>query len=106
MFILFIPTNFTTPGVQNLDLVWNYSSGNLTSRTDNIIAKTESFTYDNLNRLTGSSGTGLSTINLSYNNNGNINTKTDAGTYSYTNAKINAVTQISPASNISTYLSL
>lgn len=33
---------------------------------------------------------------------GNITSKTDAGTYAYTNAKINAVTQINPsAGNIS-----
>jgi len=92
--------NYTTTGIQNLTLNWNYQSGNLTSRVDAIKSKTESFTYDNLNRLLTASGTGLTTLSSNYASNGNINSKTDAGTYSYTNAKINAVTQVTNPSNV------
>ncbi len=98
-----IPTNYTAGTLQNLSMVWNYSTGNLTSRTDNLVTKTESFVYDNLNRLTSSTVTGLTTQNIAYNANGNIISKTDAGTYTYGSASINAVTQINPsAGNIST----
>lgn len=90
-----IPTNYTTTGIQNLTLNWNYQSGNLTSRVDAIKGKTESFTYDNLNRLLTSTGTGLTSLTSAYAANGNISTKTDAGTYTYGNSKINAVTQVS-----------
>ena len=89
------PTNFTTTGVQNLTLNWNYQSGNLTSRVDAIKNKTESFTYDNLNRLLSSYGTGITTLTNSYAANGNISSKTDAGNYFYETSKINAVTKVS-----------
>jgi RHS repeat-associated protein len=88
------PTNFTTTGLQNLTLNWNYQSGNLTSRIDGIKTKTENFTYDNLNRLLTSSGTGLTTLTSAYNSNGNITSKTDAGNYTYSASKINAVTEV------------
>lgn len=97
-----MPTSYVTAGVQNLTLNWNYNSGNLSNRVDGIVTKTESFTYDNLNRLTSSAITGLATQNIAYATNGNITSKTDAGTYEYTHAKINAVTRINPsAGNIS-----
>ena len=60
------------------------------------------YEYSNLNRLTSSAITGLTTQNIAYATNGNITSKTDAGTYEYTHAKINAVTRINPsAGNIS-----
>ncbi|HNR05909.1 MAG TPA: FG-GAP-like repeat-containing protein [Saprospiraceae bacterium] len=92
-----IPTNYSTTGVQNLSLNWNHNSGNLTSRVDGIASKTETFGYDNLNRLTSSLVTGLTTYTTVYSNNGNISSKTDAGTYAYTSSRINAVTQINPS---------
>jgi RHS repeat-associated protein len=85
------PTRYLTSGVQDLNLSWNYQSGNLTSRYDATKGKTESFTYDNLNRLLSSSGTGLSTNNMTYEGNGNISDKTDVGLYIYGLSKINAV---------------
>lgn len=90
-----IPTRYYTASVQDLNLTWNYQTGNLSSRYDAIKNKTESFTYDNLNRLLTSSGTGLQTLTLTYSNNGNIASKTDVGNYTYGIAKINALTQVS-----------
>jgi RHS repeat-associated protein len=95
-----IPTKYYTQGVQDLNLNWNYQSGNLTSRYDAIKGKTENFAYDNLNRLTSSSGSGLTTISVSYNNNGNITSKTDAGGYTYHPSKIFAVTAVTNPSYI------
>ena len=96
-----IPTRYLATGVQDLTLAWNYQSGNLNSRYDAVKGKTESFTYDNLNRLLTSSGTGLSTITTAYAPMGNIDSKTDAGAYTYGISKINAVTTVTnPSSNI------
>jgi RHS repeat-associated protein len=88
------PTNFTTAGIQNLSLNWNYQTGNLISRNDAIKGKTENFTYDNLNRLISASGTGLTNITNTYSSNGNISSKTDIGNYLYASSKINAVTEV------------
>lgn len=66
--------------------------GNLTSRTDHIgTNKTESFCYDELNRLTSYGLTTSSTcpvtasgaVTVSYAASGNIGTKSDVGTYEY-----------------------
>ena len=95
------PTRYATAGIQDLNLTWNYQSGNLTSRYDAIKGKTESFTYDNLNRLLSASGTGLQTLTTTYATNGNIGTKTDAGTYGYHANKKNAVVSVTnPGLNI------
>ncbi len=75
--------------------------GNLTRREDVKRAVVETFTYDNLNRLTSSSvqnGTGASVLqeSVTYSANGNIGAKTDVGgvtgTYTYSATKIHAVT--------------
>jgi RHS repeat-associated protein len=91
--------------IQKLSMVWDYQKGNLTSRSDERgTIKTESFSYDNLNRLTGSSISGTSgAFSTTYHPNGNIDTKTDAGIYSYHPTKLNAVigvTNPAPASPI------
>ncbi len=99
-----IPTNYSTPSIQNLSMAWNYTNGNLNSRTDGIKSKTESFTYDNLDRLKGSSGTGLATTSMVYEPNGNISQKSDAGTYDYHYAKFNALDYIAGPLNISNNL--
>jgi RHS repeat-associated protein len=91
------PTKFeTTDGIQNLSMGWNFQKRNLISRTDarSIVNKTESFTYDNLNRLTESK-IGSSSFITNYAPSGNIEKKTDAGEYKYKHAtKINAVTDV------------
>jgi RHS repeat-associated protein len=94
-----IPTRFYTSGIQDLNLNFNYTTGNLSSRQDLIKNITESFQYDDLNRLTQTTVNGQTQINIGYditsgNSLGNIVSKTDAGNYVYKNDKINAVAYI------------
>jgi len=63
---------------QNQTYSFDAVKGNLTNRKDNIKNIQEDFTYDNLNRLTGYAGK-----KATYNVNGNINSKTDVGTFQY-----------------------
>ncbi len=57
-------------------------------------SKTESFTYDNLNRLLTATVTGQSALTVNYATTGNITSKTDVGSYTYHPSKINAVTNV------------
>ncbi|MGV8138342.1 MAG: RHS repeat-associated core domain-containing protein [Mangrovibacterium sp.] len=85
-------------------LRFNVNTGNLNSRTD-ASGNSESFGYDaiGLDRL--SSVTGPSAMSVNYGSNGNILTKSDAGTgsYAYANTPY-AVSSITGAQNISTTL--
>ncbi len=83
--------SITTATVQNLSYNFDPITGNLLSRTDNLRSLSESFTYDNLNRLTGASGPGP--LTMSFNASGNITSKTGAGNYSY-GSQPHAVTQV------------
>lgn len=90
-----IPKLFSTAGVQNLELTWDYPKGNLTKRKDYIKNKEESFTYDNLSRLLSATVTGKPAQTTSYEPSGNIASKTDAGQqFSYHLAKLNALAGI------------
>ncbi|MGG7665783.1 FG-GAP-like repeat-containing protein [Dyadobacter sp. BHUBP1] len=90
-----IPKLFSTTGVQNLELTWDYPKGNLTKRKDYIKNKEESFTYDNLSRLLTATVTGKPAQTVTYEPSGNITSKTDAGQqFSYHPAKLNALTGI------------
>ncbi|GAA4419283.1 RHS repeat-associated core domain-containing protein [Nibrella viscosa] len=89
------PTRYYTQDVQDLNLNWNYQTGNLNYRQDSRKGKKENFGYDNLNRLTSFQVEGQSAISMGYASSGNINTKTDAGTYSYLGSKPNAVEYVS-----------
>jgi len=89
-----IPTQYYTASTQDLNLTWNYQSGNLTTRYDAIKGKTESFTYDNLNRLLTATVSGQSALTVNYATSGNITSKTDVGSYTYHPSKINAVTNV------------
>lgn len=84
-----ILTGIQTGSVQNMGFSFNATTGNLTSRTDNLHSLTETFTYDDLNRLAGVSGP--ASLTMTYADNGNINTKTSIGTYSYGGSKPHAV---------------
>jgi len=93
----------TNTFIQDLELNWNKTNGNLNWRNDNTQSPLlhEVFSYDNLNRLTQSTVTGLATVNMAYQPNGNIDSKTDAGNYTYDLNKINAVVSVSnPLANI------
>jgi RHS repeat-associated protein len=92
------PTNFTATGKQNLNMSFNVQNGNLNSRNDVIKGRTETFAYDNLDRLTSATVTGQTANTVTYAaagaHTGNIATKTSVGTYSYASNKIHAVASI------------
>jgi RHS repeat-associated protein len=83
-------------GVQNLTFGYD-AIGNVLSRADANQNLSETFLYDELNRLTGNTvnapGAGLATQNYAYDALGNITSRSDLGTYSYgaTNAEPHAV---------------
>ncbi|MEZ4772743.1 MAG: FG-GAP-like repeat-containing protein [Bacteroidia bacterium] len=95
-----LPVNTSTPGVQNLSTAFNLQTGNLTSRTDHLKSKTETFTYDNLNRLTNAQVSGQTASTMAYLGNGNFSTKSDAGVYDYHAKKIHAVTKVTDPQNV------
>ena len=104
-----VPTRFYTVGVQDLNLTWDYSKGNLLTRRDAIRNITENFTFDNLNRLTSSTVNGTQQFAMTYDGNasssmGNIITKTDAGNYVYKTDKIHAVAYITNPAGAQTAL--
>lgn len=72
----------TSAQVQNLTYQWD-KVGNLTQRRDLALSHTEDFTYDDLNRLKTSKLNNVANLSLTYYANGNIQTKSDVGTYSY-----------------------
>jgi len=86
------------------------ASGNLMSRSymngDSTFMRTENFQYDTRERLTTSQVTGQSQKVVTYDQTGNILTKTDAGTYYYNSDKVNALRAVtlSYRSGISTDL--
>jgi RHS repeat-associated protein len=87
-------------GVQQYNYSFNVNTGNLTSRTNYLKNLSESFTYDSngLDRLTNV--TGPQNLTISYDSKGNIQNKSDAGTYSYDETPY-AVTGITGGLNIS-----
>lgn len=94
--------------VQNLAYAFD-TLGNLTSRQDNAAGSLESFSYDNLNRLTiyslqGPGVSGIVTRTVAYDALGNITAKSDVGNYYYApGTPPHAVTQVSggPGKNYS-----
>lgn len=91
-----------TAGVQNLAYGFDVL-GNLRWRADyNQAGLSENFTYDNLNRLTGISG-GPAPKTYAYFPNGNIQSKSDAGTYTYpiNGVRPHAVSSVAGAVNAS-----
>ncbi|HBY20944.1 MAG TPA: hypothetical protein DEG71_08040, partial [Clostridiales bacterium] len=83
--------------IQDFTYAFNEITGNIISRTsfikkNNVIEpKTEIFSYDELDRLTK-----VDNNIISYNINGNIEYKSDIGTYEYDATKLNAVTKVTP----------
>ena len=87
--------------VQQYDYLFNVDTKNLQTRTNYLKTLSESFTYDELDRLTGVSGDCNLTMDyLNNNNNGNINFKSDAGTYLYDGASPYAVSNVVGYKNI------
>ena len=84
-------------GVQDYEVQFNNATGNLLDRRDYLKNRTESFEYDLSNRLTKSQVSLVSSpltylpVELTYLDNGNIDTKTGVGQYTYDSQRINAV---------------
>ena len=85
-------SNISTGSVQNMDYSFDMETGNLSNRHDNLRSLTETFSYDDLNRLTGVSGP--VPLTMTYSSNGNILSKTSVGGYSYDGPKPHAVTSV------------
>lgn len=86
----------TTLGLGSQSYTYDYATGNLTSRNINGLSQ-ETFTYDNLDRLTGWSENGTPVASYTYGNNGNILAKGGVGEYSYGSSRPHAVTSIENA---------
>lgn len=100
-----VPTRYSTPGIQDLNFNFDSNTGNLLSRYDGIKNLNETFTYDDLNRLTGATVNNVQQFGLTYdgstnNSLGNIQSKSDIGNYRYDQQKINAVRFITTNSGV------
>ncbi len=89
-----LPVQLNTAGIQVLNYNFNITNGNLVSRTDGILNKTESFVYDNLDRLTQVQISSLPNFNVTYNNSGNVLTKTGLGAFTYKSNKPDAINTV------------
>lgn len=97
-----LPEAITATGIQQLAFNFDARNGNLLSREDVAKGLLEEFTYDNLNRLTQTQLNGTVQLHQNYASNGNILEKTDAGNYTYSNTKVNAVLAVTnPTAEIS-----
>jgi hypothetical protein len=74
--------NLLSPTVQRLEFTWD-EVGNVTSRQNHLISRTESFQYDSLNRLTQSQVSGQTAVTVGYSAGGRITSKTGVGSYTY-----------------------
>ncbi len=93
------PTRFYAPGVQDLNMLYDPATGNLTYRWDKLVQRQESFAYDALDRLTGAtvnevdaSGTATALVaDLTYLYDGDVGSgtagdliqRTDIGKFNY-----------------------
>ena len=75
--------------VQHLAYAWD-TAGNLTTRQDLRQGLAETFSYDALDRLTGTTGPG-GTLTVAYDAIGNITSRSDVGSYTYHASKKHAV---------------
>ena len=94
--------NYSTD-VQGYSYTFDPNTGNLSTRINTRQSKREDFEYDTdkLDRLTLVTGHSNLSVGYTTNKNGNIQTKSDAGTYVYDATQPYAVDQITNGSNIS-----
>jgi len=74
----------------------NPTTGNLTSRNNSLKSLTETFYYDNLDRLDSVRQGSTRTLLMGYDTKGNITTKSDAGTLVYDNGKPYQLAHVTP----------
>jgi RHS repeat-associated protein len=84
-------TGGSDSNVQHLAYAWS-PSGALWSRQDLRAGLTETFGYDEADRLAGAAGPGGSSLSISYDLIGNLTYRSDVGTYTYHASKKHAVT--------------
>ncbi len=93
-----------TTGIGEQSFLFDPNTGNLSTRsfkkTNNPATVSETFTYDNMNRLETYQVSGQSMNTMYYSNNGNITGKPDAGNYTYDGVKLNAVTSVTNPTGI------
>jgi RHS repeat-associated protein len=75
------PSSTQTGTIQDYRYTFAANTGNLSSRQNYLRSKSESFGYDDLDRLT--SVTGPQNLSITYGSNGNISTKSDIGTTAF-----------------------
>lgn len=102
-----VPVRYYTPYIQDLNFDFDRQTATLSSRYDAMNRMKESFTYDNLNRLTSSEVNNNQQFSISYDGShtsrGNIVNKTDVGNYIYQINRPNAIAYINklhPSLNI------
>jgi len=88
--------------IHNIEYNFDPRTGNLKSRTG-MIPQSETFGYDNLDRLTTIQHNGSTVMNIDYKPNGNISTKTGLGEYSYMPTKPHAVQSVENTDEIIPY---
>lgn len=74
--------------------------GNVTQRTQLHTGRTESFGYDSLDRMTEYQSGGTVIQSMAYDALGNIQSKSDVGSYTYASSRPHAVTEVSGAVNM------
>ncbi len=93
-----VPTTIQSGAKVSHTYTWDFASGNLINRSQTytgFIPSSETFTYDNLNRLKTYAANSDPTLTMNYTPNGNVRDKSDVGTmYTYYGDQINAVTGI------------
>ncbi len=92
--------------LSNITYEYNNSTGNITSRSgmrlstgnitppSGIYPSIETFTYDNLDRLTEATSGDIASMSMTYAANGNISSKTGVGSYTYDSTRPHAVTKV------------
>ncbi len=102
-----VPTRYYTQGIQDLNFNFDTNTGNLLSRQEAIKGLTETFTYDNLNRLKSAAVNTVQQFAMTYDGSsssslGNIQSKSDIGNYRYDAQKIHELRFLTTNSGVPT----
>lgn len=95
-------TVVNSTSLQHFTYAWD-SNGNMSSRTDVVHGMTESFTYDNLDRLTSAQVGTATLIDFGFDIVGNITEKSDVGDYTYNLTQPHAVGSITQGGSSNSY---
>ena len=87
-------TGIQTGSIQDFEYEWDMATGNLKWRKDANRDLIENFSYDNVNRLIKDSIEGGTAMNFGYSANGNIDSTTLTGIYTYSPSMPHAVSSV------------